>query len=294
MPYTKLPELKPDIEIAQNAHFQPILEVANRLGLDDRDIEPYGRAKAKLAADLFARKASRKDGRLILVTALTATRAGEGKTVTSIGLAQGMGRLGVDHCLCLRQPSLGPTFGIKGGAAGCGYAQVLPMEDINMHFTGDFHAITTAHNLLATVVDNHVYFDNELDIDPERIVWRRAIDLCDRQLRNCEIGLGGKADGFAHRTGFDITAASEVMAVVALARDRVDLRERLGRMIVAYDRAGNPKCAREFDCVGAMEVLLKDALAPNLVQTIEHTPVLIHCGPFANIAHGCNLSLIHI
>ena len=288
MSYAKLPVLKPDVEISQNAELRPILEIAQRLGLDDGDIEPYGHTKAKLAHGLFERKASREDGRLILVTALTATRAGEGKTVVAIGLAQGMGRLGVDHCLCLRQPSLGPTFGIKGGAAGGGYAQVLPMEDINLHFTGDFHAITTAHNLLATVVDNHVHFDNELDIDPERIVWRRVIDLCDRQLRNCEIGLGGKAHGFPHHTGFDITAASEIMAVVAMARDRVDLRERLERMVVAYDRAGNPKSAREFGCVGAMEVLLKDALDPNLVQTIEHTPALIHCGPFANIAHGCN------
>lgn len=283
-----LPRIPADIDIAQDARLEPIGKVAAALGLDEGDLDPYGKAKAKIRPEVWERVRDRPDGKLILVTAMTATRAGEGKTVTSIGLAQGMGQLGLKHCLCLREPSLGPTFGIKGGAAGGGYAQVLPMEDINMHFTGDLHAITAAHNLLAAVVDNSVYFDNPLDVDPERILWRRVMDLCDRQLRRCEIGLGGKSSGFPHRSGFDITASSEVMAVTALARDRADLEARLGRMVVAYNRAGQPLYARDFDCVGAMSVLLRDALLPNLVQTTEHTPALVHCGPFANIAHGCN------
>jgi formate--tetrahydrofolate ligase len=276
------------VDIAQAAELAPISAIAENLGLSAADIEPYGRGKAKVRLEVLDRLAGAPDGKLVLVTALTATRAGDGKTVTSIGVSQALSRIGKRQCLCLRQPSLGPTFGIKGGAAGGGWSQVLPMEDINMHLTGDIHAVTTANNLLAACVDNHVYFDNELDIDPERITWRRVIDLCDRQLRNCEIGLGGKASGFAHKAGFDITAASEVMAVLALARDRKDLRERLGRMVVGWSRSGEPRFAREIGCVGALEVLLKDALLPNLVQTIEHTPVLMHAGPFANIAHGCN------
>ncbi len=283
-----LPPIPPDIEIAQDADMKPIGEVAAQLDLTHADLDLYGNTKAKIRSEAWDRVKDNPDGKLILVTAMTATRAGEGKTVTSIGLALGMGKLGLRHCLCLREPSLGPTFGIKGGAAGGGYAQVLPMEDINMHFTGDLHAIGVAHNLLAAVVDNHVHFDNQLNVDPERIVWRRVMDLCDRQLRNCDIGLGGKHSGFPHRSGFDITASSEVMAVCSLALDRKDLEERLGRMVVAYDRDGNPLYARQFEAVGAMSVLLRDALMPNIVQTTEHTPALIHCGPFANIAHGCN------
>ena len=219
---------------------------------------------------------------------MTPTRAGEGKTVTSVGLAQALGRKGLSHMLCLREPSLGPTFGIKGGAAGGGRAQVLPMEEINMHFTGDMHAITTAHNLLAAVVDNHIYHGNSLKIGLEKIMWRRVMDLCDRQLRSCEIGLGTRFDGFSHHSGFDITAASEVMAILSLARDSGDLRERLERIIVGYTEVGEPVFANQLDVVGAMMVLLKDAMAPNLVQTSENTPALIHCGPFGNIAHGCN------
>lgn len=285
MPAVALP---PDIEIAQSATLADMHDVGAKLGLRPDEVLPYGGDKAKVKLSVFDRLADAPDAKLVLVTALTATRAGEGKTVTSIGLAQGMGKLGVSHCLCLRQPSLGPTFGIKGGAAGGGYAQVLPMEDINMHLTGDFHAITSANNLLAAVVDNHAHFEQELNVDPQRIVWRRVMDLCDRQLRNVEFGLGGKSSGFPHHGGFDITAASEVMAVLAMARDGEDLGERLGRMVVAYDKAGKALTASQFDCVGAMRVLLKDAIAPNLVQTIEHTPVLMHAGPFANIAHGCN------
>jgi formate--tetrahydrofolate ligase len=280
--------IPPDIEIAQSAELAPITDVAATLGLKSDEVIPYGFDKAKVAPGVMDRLADAPVGKTILVSAMTATRAGDGKTVTSIGLAQAMGKLGVSHALCLRQPSLGPTFGIKGGAAGGGYSQVLPMEDINMHLTGDFHAITYANNLLAAVLDNHVYFDNELELDPERLVWRRVIDLCDRQLRNCEIGHGGPKSGFVHGTGFDITAASEVMAVLALSRNGEDLAERLGRMVVAYDAKGRPKFARDLGCVGAMRVLMKDAIAPNLVQTIEHTPVLMHAGPFANIAHGCN------
>ena len=283
-----LPPLPPDVEIAQSAELAPISAVAEKLGLSSDDIEPYGRGKAKVRLDVFDRVKDNPDGNLILVTALTATRAGDGKTVTSIGLSQALSKIGKKQCLCLRQPSLGPTFGIKGGAAGGGYSQVLPMEDINMHLTGDLHAITTANNLLSACVDNHVNFDNELDIDPENIVWRRVIDLCDRQLRKCEIGRGGKAHGFPHETGFDITAASEVMAVLAMSGGRKDLADRLGRMVVANTKGGKPVFAKEIGCIGAMEVLLKDALLPNLVQTIEHTPVLMHAGPFANIAHGCN------
>jgi formate--tetrahydrofolate ligase len=276
------------VEIAQAAELAPISAVAEKLGLSSDDIEPYGRGKAKVRLEALERHADAPDGKLILVTALTATRAGDGKTVTSIGLSQALSKIGKKQCLCLRQPSLGPTFGIKGGAAGGGYSQVLPMEDINMHLTGDLHAITTANNLLSACVDNEVFFDNELDIDPDQIVWRRVIDLCDRQLRNCEIGLGGKSSGFPHKTGFDITAASEVMAVLAMSGSRADLRERLGRMVVANGRDGKPRYAKDIGCIGAMEVLLKDAIMPNLVQTIEHTPVLMHAGPFANIAHGCN------
>lgn len=286
--YESLPPVPSSIEISQTARLKPISEIAEAAGFLPDEIEHYGKYKAKVSLDVFKRLKDRPDGKLILVTAMTATRAGEGKTVTSIGLAQAFGKLGINHMLCLREPSLGPTFGIKGGAAGGGYAQVLPMEDINMHFTGDLHAITSAHNLLASVVDNHIFHGNELGIRLDSVVWRRSIDLCDRQLRNCEIGLGTKFDGFPHSSGFDITAASEIMAILALSSDMKDLRERLERIIVAYDQWGKPVFARDLKCVGAMCVLLKDALKPNLVQTYENTPALIHCGPFGNIAHGCN------
>ncbi len=287
-PYREIPPLPPDIEIARKAQLKPITSIGREFGFFVDELEPYGEFKAKVKQKAFDRLGDRKDGKLILVTAMTPTRAGEGKTVTSVGLAQALGRLNHSHMLVLREPSLGPTFGIKGGAAGGGLAQVLPMEDINMHFTGDLHAVTTAHNLLAATVDNHVFQGNKLGIDPEKIIWRRAMDLCDRQLRDCEIGLGSKFDGFPHRTGFDITAASEVMAILALATDARDLHQRLEKIIVGYTRRGEPIFAAQLDCVGAMMVLLKDALNPNLVQTIENTPALIHCGPFANIAHGCN------
>ncbi len=286
--YQTLPLLEPDIEIARCARLEPIGRIAELAGLRPEEIEPYGHFKAKLNDLTAARLADAPDGRLILVTAMTATRAGEGKTVTSIGLAQALARIGKRALLALREPSLGPTFGIKGGAAGGGLAQVLPMDEINMHFTGDMHAIGAAHNLLAAVVDNHIYHGNPLDIDPERVDWPRAIDLCDRQLRNIELGLGGVHDGFPHRSGFVITAASEVMAIMALAEDLADLQERLGRIIVGWTRAGEPVFARQLKVEGALTALLKDALKPNLVQTIERTPALIHCGPFGNIAHGCN------
>lgn len=299
-PLSPLPELPPDAAIAQATKLAPIQAIAEQLGLGPDEIEPYGRDKAKISLDVVdQRRRERPRGKLVLVTAMTATRFGDGKTVTSISLAQGLGKLGISHCLALREPSLGPTFGIKGGAAGGGLSQVLPMEDINMHFTGDIHAVTSANNLLAAVVDNEVFYQEQAirknqaaptpgDVDPERIVWRRVLDVCDRQLRSCQIGLGKKSDGFPHTAGFDITAASEVMAVLALAKDRADLRARLERMVVAWRRDGRPVRAGELGCVGALEVLLYHALAPNLVQTIERTPALIHCGPFANIAHGCN------
>jgi formate--tetrahydrofolate ligase len=286
--YALLPQLPPDIDIARAVQLHPITDVAAQVEIKPDDLELYGKYKAKVSDSVWERVKGRPDGKLILVTAMTATPAGEGKTVTSIGLAQAMGRKGLKHMLVLREPSLGPTFGIKGGAAGGGHAQVLPMEDINMHFTGDMHAITSANNLLAAVVDNHVYQGNALDIDPAKITWRRVMDLCDRQLRFIEAGLGGAADGFVHRSGFDITAASEIMAIMALATDLHDLQERLGRIVVGYTPQDLPVYARQLNIVGALAVLLKDALKPNLVQTAEHTPALVHCGPFANIAHGCN------
>ena len=286
--YQPLPNIPADIEISQKAEMKPIQDIASKLNLNEEDLEVYGKYKAKLEDQSWERIKDRPDGKLILVTAVTPTPAGEGKTCTSIGLAQAFGKLGVEHALALREPSMGPTFGIKGGAAGGGYSQVLPMEDINMHFTGDLHAIAAAHNLLAAVVDNSMHFDNPLDLDPDRVTWRRTLDVCDRQLRNCEAGLGSKFDGFPHSTGFDIVAASEVMTIMALAQDMSDLRERLGRIVVGYNRSGKPVFARELNCIGSLCVILKDALKPNLVQTTEHTPVMIHCGPFGNIAHGCN------
>ena len=286
--YPEMPSIPSDIEISQNASMKQIPEIASMLDIDLGGLEQYGKYKAKIENSIWEQVKDNPDGKLILVTAITPTPAGEGKTCTSIGLAQAFGKLGIKHALALREPSMGPTFGIKGGAAGGGYSQVLPMEDINMHFTGDLHAIAAAHNLLSAVLDNSMHFDNPLDIDAEKVTWRRTIDLCDRQLRNGEIGLGSKFDGFPHKTGFDIVAASEIMTIVALALDMDDLRERLGRIVVAYNNTGKPVFARELDCIGSMCVILKDALKPNLVQTCEHTPVFVHCGPFGNIAHGSN------
>ena len=286
--YVELPSIPSDIEISQNAVMKPIIEIAQKLGIKDDDLEQFGKYKAKIENNVWESVKDRPDGKLILVTAVTPTPAGEGKTCTSIGLAQAFGQLGVKHALALREPSMGPTFGIKGGAAGGGFSQVLPMEDINMHFTGDLHAIAAAHNLLSAVLDNSMHFDNPLEIDPEKVTWRRTIDLCDRQLRNGEIGLGSKFDGFPHKTGFDIVAASEVMTIMALSLDIDDLRKRLGRIVVAYNTSGKPVFARELNCIGSLCVILKDALKPNIVQTCEHTPVFVHCGPFGNIAHGSN------
>ena len=286
--YPEMPSIPSDIEISQNASMKQVPEIASMLDIDLDGLEQYGKYKAKIENSVWEQVKDNPDGKLILVTAITPTPAGEGKTCTSIGLAQAFGKLGIKHALALREPSMGPTFGIKGGAAGGGYSQVLPMEDINMHFTGDLHAIAAAHNLLSAVLDNSMHFENSLDIDPEKVTWRRTIDLCDRQLRNGEIGLGSKFDGFPHKTGFDIVAASEIMTIAALALDMDDLRERLGRIVVAYNKTGKPVFARELDCIGSMCVILKDVLKPNLVQTCEHTPVFVHCGPFGNIAHGSN------
>ena len=286
--YPEMPSIASDIEISQNASMKQIPEIASMLDIDLDGLEQYGKYKAKIENSVWEQVKDNPDGKLILVTAITPTPAGEGKTCTSIGLAQAFGKLGIKHALALREPSMGPTFGIKGGAAGGGYSQVLPMEDINMHFTGDLHAIAAAHNLLSAVLDNSMHFDNSLDIDSEKVTWRRTIDLCDRQLRNGEIGLGSKFDGFPHKTGFDIVAASEIMTIAALALDMDDLRERLGRIVVAYNKTGKPVFARELECIGSMCVILKDVLKPNLVQTCEHTPVFVHCGPFGNIAHGSN------
>ena len=278
--------MQSDIEIAEAAALRPIAEIAEQLDLRPADLETYGEFKAKLRIAPPPDDACR--GKLILVTAMTATRKGAGKTVTSIGLGQAMGRLGLRHCVCLREPSLGPTLGLKGGAAGGGLSQVLPMEDINLHFTGDIHAVGAAHNLLAALTDNHVHFDNPLNLDEDRLLFPRVLDLCDRQLRGCRIGLGGGTNGFEHNAHFDITAASEVMAVLALSRDSDELRQRLARIVVANDRHGAAITAEQMQAVGAMLVLLKQAALPNLVQTVEHTPALVHCGPFANIAHGCS------
>ena len=278
---------KTDAQIAQEAVMQPIQTIAAKLGLGAEQILPYGHYKAKVyPPDIYLRPAAQ--GKLILVTAINPTPAGEGKTTVSIGLGDALKRLGKSAVIALREPSLGPVFGIKGGAAGGGYAQVLPMEDINLHFTGDFHAIGAANNLLAAMIDNHIYQGNELNIDPKRVVWRRAIDMNDRQLRNLISGLGKATDGVVRPDGFDITVASEVMAVFCLASDLQDLKQRLGNMLVAYSRDGQPIYARDLQAHGAMTVLLKEALQPNLVQTIEGTPAFLHGGPFANIAHGCN------
>ncbi len=277
-----------DIEIAQQAKMQKITDVAAKLGISEDDIELYGKYKAKLSYDLIRRVKDKKDGKLILVTAITPTPAGEGKSTTTVGLAQGLAKLGKKVIVALREPSLGPCMGIKGGAAGGGYSQVVPMEDINLHFTGDFHAITSAHMLLAAMLDNHIQQGNALNIDPRRIAWKRVVDMNDRELRNIVVGLGGKAHGVPRQDGFDITVASEVMAILCLASSLHDLKERLAKIIVAYDYNGNPVTAGQIKAHGAMAALLKDAVKPNLVQTLENVPAIIHGGPFANIAHGCN------
>ena len=277
-----------DIEIAQQAKMQKITDVAAKLGISEDDIELYGKYKAKLSYDLIRRVKDKKDGKLILVTAITPTPAGEGKSTTTVGLAQGLAKLGKKVIVALREPSLGPCMGIKGGAAGGGYSQVVPMEDINLHFTGDFHAITSAHMLLAAMLDNHIQQGNALNIDPRRIAWKRVVDMNDRELRNIVVGLGGKAHGVPRQDGFDITVASEVMAILCLASSLHDLKERLAKIIVAYDYNGNPVTAGQIKAQGAMAALLKDAVKPKLVQTLENVPAIIHGGPFANIAHGCN------
>ncbi len=279
---------KSDIEIARGARKKPIQEVAAGLGIPDAALLPYGHDKAKIASDFIAGLSDRPDGKLILVTAINPTPAGEGKTTTTVGLGDGLNAIGRKAVICVREPSLGPCFGMKGGAAGGGYAQVVPMEDINLHFTGDFHAITSAHNLLSAMIDNHIYWGNELDIDPRRIVWRRVMDMNDRALRDMVVSLGGVANGFPRQTGFDITVASEVMAILCLAKDLADLEKRLGDIIVAYTRDRRPVYARDLKADGAMTVLLAQAMQPNLVQTLENNPAFVHGGPFANIAHGCN------
>ena len=280
--------MKSDIEIAQETELYPITKVAEDMGISLDDLELYGKYKAKFSDEFLHSIEGRPDGKLILVTAVNPTPAGEGKTTQSIGLAEAFAKLGKKACLALREPSLGPCFGIKGGAAGGGYAQVLPMEDLNLHFTGDFHAITSANNLLAALLDNHIQQGNQLGIDPRRVVWKRCLDMNDRALRNIVIGLGAKSDGMVREDHFIITVASEIMAILCLADDLHDLKERLGRIIVAYNFNGDPVTAKDLNAVGSMAALLKDAMKPNLIQTIEHTPAIVHGGPFANIAHGCN------
>ncbi len=280
--------MKTDIEIAQEAVMEPIVKVAQRLGIGEDDLELYGRYKAKISDAYLASVADRPNGKLILVTAINPTPAGEGKTTTSVGLGEAFGQLGKKAVIALREPSLGPCFGVKGGAAGGGYAQVVPMEDLNLHFTGDFHAITSANNLLAALLDNHIQQGNELGIDTRQVVWKRCEDMNDRVLRNIVVGLGNKMDGTVREDHFVITVASEIMAVLCLADDMEDLKKRLSRIVVAYNYAGQPVTAGDLQAVGAMAALLKDALKPNLIQTLEHTPAIVHGGPFANIAHGCN------
>jgi len=289
MPASQHQNPKSDIEIAQAATMRPILDIAKeRLGLGPESLNPYGHYKAKVSMDTVKSLQSRKNGKLVLVTAITPTPAGEGKTTTTVGLTDALNHIGKKAMCALREPSLGPSFGMKGGAAGGGYAQVVPMEDINLHFTGDFHAITAAHNLLSALIDNHIYWGNSLGIDSRRVSWRRVLDMNDRALREIVCSLGGVANGYPREAGFDITVASEVMAIFCLAKDLDDLKERLGNIIVAYTRDRKPIRARDLNAHGAMTVLLREALAPNLVQTLEGTPAFIHGGPFANIAHGCN------
>ncbi|MBU0585512.1 MAG: formate--tetrahydrofolate ligase [Alphaproteobacteria bacterium] len=281
-------EVKSDIEIARAANKKPIMEVGEKLGIPHEQLLPYGHDKAKVSAEYIQSVKGNKDGKLILVTAINPTPAGEGKTTTTVGLGDGLNRIGKKAMVCIREASLGPNFGMKGGAAGGGYAQVVPMDDMNLHFTGDFHAITTAHNLLSALIDNHIYWGNELGIDSRRVVWRRVMDMNDRALRQINVSLGGVANGFPREAGFDITVASEVMAILCLANDLKDLEKRLGDIIVAYRRDKTPVYARDLKADGAMTVLLKDAMQPNLVQTLENNPAFVHGGPFANIAHGCN------
>lgn len=280
--------MKTDIQIAQDAELLPIAEVAEKLQIPAEELELYGKYKAKLSDGYLEKISQNPDGKLILVTAINPTPAGEGKTTTSVGLGQAFGKLGKKAVIALREPSLGPCFGVKGGAAGGGYAQVVPMEDLNLHFTGDFHAITSANNLLAALLDNHIQQGNQLRIDTRRVVWKRCLDMNDRVLRNIVVGLGAKTDGVVREDHFVITVASEIMAILCLAADMKDLKERLAKIVVAYNDQGQPVCARELNAVGAMAALLKDAMKPNLIQTLEHTPALVHGGPFANIAHGCN------
>ena len=277
-----------DIEIAQAATPKPITEIGAKLGIPSEALLPYGHTKAKVSYDFIQSQQKNKNGKLILVTAISPTPAGEGKTTTTVGLGDGLSRIGKKAAICLREPSLGPCFGVKGGAAGGGYAQVIPMEDINLHFTGDFHAITSAHNLLSAMIDNHIYWGNSLDLDSRRISWRRVMDMNDRALRDIAVGLGGPGNGFTRQTGFDITVASEVMAIFCLATDINDLRRRLSNIVIGQTRDRRPVTAKEINADGAMTALLKDAILPNLVQTLEGTPAFIHGGPFANIAHGCN------
>jgi len=277
-----------DIEIAQSAQMMPITEIAAKLGIKEEELEPYGRYKAKLTFKLYERLKEAPDGKLVLVTAINPTPAGEGKTTTTVGLGQALQQLGKKTIIALREPSLGPVMGIKGGAAGGGYSQVVPMEDINLHFTGDIHAVTTANNLLSAAIDNHIHQGNKLGIDPKQIIWKRVMDMNDRALRDIIVGLGGKANGFPREDGFNISVASEVMAILCLASSLDDLKERLGRIVIGYTYDNKPVTAADLKVHGAMTLLLKDAIKPNLVQTIEHTPALMHGGPFANIAHGCN------
>ena len=279
---------KTDIEIAREAKKRPIQEIGAKLGIAGEDLVPYGHDKAKVSADFIAAQSGKENGKLILVTAINPTPAGEGKTTTTVGLGDGLNAIGKKAAICIREASLGPCFGMKGGAAGGGYAQVVPMEDMNLHFTGDFHAITSAHNLLSAMIDNHIYWGNALEIDLRRVVWRRVMDMNDRALRDIVTSLGGVANGFPRQAGFDITVASEVMAILCLAKDLEDLQKRLGDIIVAYRRDRSPVYCRDIKADGAMTVLLKDAMQPNLVQTLENNPAFVHGGPFANIAHGCN------
>lgn len=280
--------MKSDIQIAQEAKMEPIIKIAERLNLIEDDIEQYGKYKCKLSLDILEKNKNKKNGKLVLVTAINPTPAGEGKSTVTVGLGQALCKMGKNAVIALREPSLGPVFGIKGGAAGGGYAQVVPMEDINLHFTGDMHAITSANNLLAAAIDNHIHQGNDLKIDSRRILFKRVIDMNDRALRNIVVGLGGKLNGFLREDGFMITVASEIMAILCLSNNLSELKERMGNILIAYDLDGNPVYAKQLDIQGAMALLMKDAIKPNLVQTLENTPAIIHGGPFANIAHGCN------
>ena len=279
---------KSDVEIAREAQKRPIQEIGSKLGIPSEHLLPYGHDKAKVSQDFINSVQKNDDGKLILVTAINPTPAGEGKTTTTVGLGDGLNRIGKKAAICIREASLGPCFGMKGGAAGGGYAQVVPMEEMNLHFTGDFHAITSAHNLLAAMIDNHIYWGNALEIDERRVAWRRVMDMNDRALRDIVTSLGGVSNGFPRQTGFDITVASEVMAILCLATDLDDLQKRLGDIIVAYRRDKTPIYCRDIKADGAMTVLLKDAMQPNLVQTLENNPAFVHAGPFTNLAHGCN------